>query len=80
VQIKTTACTEADHRVLTQLKKQQGHSASSLTTRYVRTYPDGQWPLWKYKRTACKHTDHTQSTHLIGKISIESWPQKGEKL
>jgi len=41
VPVSTTVCTEADHGVLTQLKKQQRHSVSSLTTRYVRTHPDG---------------------------------------
>ena len=39
--VSTTVCTQADHGVLTQLKKQQRHSVSSLTTRYVRTHTDG---------------------------------------
>jgi len=41
VQGRTTVSTEADHGVLTQLKKQQRHSVFSLTTRYVGTHPDG---------------------------------------
>ena len=39
--VSTTVCTQADHGVLTQLKKQQRHSVPSLTTRYVRTHTDG---------------------------------------
>ena len=41
MQVSTTVCTQADHGVLTQLKKQQRHSDSSLTTRYVQTHTDG---------------------------------------
>jgi len=41
VPVSTSVCTQADHGVLTQLKKQQRHSVSSLTTRYVRTHTDG---------------------------------------
>ena len=41
VPVSTTVCTQADHGVLTQLEKQQRHSVSSLTTRFVRTHTDG---------------------------------------
>jgi hypothetical protein len=78
LQIKTTACKEVDHRVLT--TEEQGHSVSFLNTRYVRTHPGDHWPLWMDKRATCIHADHTAYTCLIGKISIESWLQKGEKL
>ena len=40
--VSTTVCTQADHGVLTQLKKQQRHSVSSLTTRYVFSYWRGR--------------------------------------
>ena len=63
VQIRTAVCTEADYGFLTKLKKEQRHSASSLTARYVQTHSDGRWPLCKDKRKTWKQPDHTQYTH-----------------
>jgi len=45
VPVSTTVCTQADHGLLTQLKKQQRQSVSSLTTRFVQTHTDGHLAL-----------------------------------
>jgi hypothetical protein len=62
--IGNTLCTLADCGVLTQLKKQQRHSVSSLTIKYVQTHPGGHWP---FERTSEQHTNSQtiRSTHIV---------------